>query len=177
MADGRSARARPRSCAAVAADEHAVVEEAGHQRHAEPAGQVVVARARRADGVRPGALAQRAHRRLRCDAGQRLERTGDVRAREAEVAMAPVALGDHEAAVDELSQVHARRGGRDAGLRGQHAGGQLAAIGQRAQHAGAARIADEGAHRGEIGVSGHAPRVAARHFVVRRSLAVLPSSA
>ena len=91
--------------------------------------------------------------------------------------MAPVALGDHEAAVDELSQVHARGGGRDAGLGGQHAGGQLAAVGQRAQHARAARIADEGAHAGEIGVPGHAPRVAARRFVLRRSLAVLRSSA
>ena len=90
--------------------------------------------------------------------------------------MAPVALGDHEAAVDELSQVHARGGGRDARLRREHAGGQLAAIGQRAQHAGAARVADEGAHCREVGVPGHAPRVAARRFVPRRSLAVLRSS-
>ena len=171
MADGRSARARAALVAAVAADQHAVVDEAGHERHAEPAGQVVVARARGADGVRPGALAQRAHRRLRCDAGQRLQGPGDVGPGEAEVAMAPVALGDHEAAVDELSQVHARRGGRDARLRGQHAGGQLAAVGQRAQHAGAARIADEGAHRGEIGVPGHAPRVASATLRPRRTLA------
>ncbi len=142
-ADGRRAvgpRA-PALVAAVAADQHAVVDEAGHQRHPEPAGQVVVARARRADGVRAGALAQRAHRRRRGDAGQRLEGPGDVGPGEAEVAMAPVALGDHEAAVDELLQVHARGRGRDAGLRGQHAGGQLAAVGQRAQHARAARIA------------------------------------
>ena len=177
MADGRSAARALALVAAVAARQHAVVDEAGHERDAEPAGEVVVARARGADGVRAGALAQRADRRLRCDAGQRLERPGDVGPGEAEVAVAPVALGDHEAAVDELSQVHARRGGRDARLRGEHAGGQLAAVGQRAQHAGAARIADEGAHCGEVGVPGHAPRVAARRFVPRRSLAVLPSSA
>ena len=66
--------------------------------------------------------------------------------------MAAVALGEHEAAVDELSQMDARRGGRDDRPRRQHAG--AAARGRRpaARSTRRPRIADEGAHPGEIGV-------------------------
>ena len=174
MADGRSASARAALVAAVAADQHAVLDEAGHERHAEPARQVVVARARGADGVRPGALAQRADRRRRSDAGQRLQCPGHVGPGEAEVAVAPVALGDHEAAVDELSQVHARGGGRDAGL-GRPARWPAARGRRSARAAPRARPGSpmRAPTAGEIGVPGHAPRVAKRRFVLRRSLAVL----
>ena len=68
-------------------------------------------------------------------------------------------------AVDELGEVDAGRGRGHAGLGGQHAGGQLAPVGERAQHTRAAGIADQGAHAREIGVAGHDLTVAARRFV------------
>ena len=69
--------------------------------------------------------------------------------------MAAVALGDDKAAVGELAQVDAGGGRRDPSLRGEHARGQLAAVGERLQDAGAPRVADEGADASQIRVALH----------------------
>ena len=57
---------------------------------------------RTACALRP--LAQRAHRRRRRQAGERLEQIGDLGAGEPEVAVAAVALDGQQAALDELGQ-------------------------------------------------------------------------
>jgi hypothetical protein len=55
------------------------------------------------------------------------------------------ALLDHgqEAAVHQLGEMRARRGRRHAGNVGELARGQRAAVGQRIEHVGARRLADQ----------------------------------
>src|SRR4051812_9643310 len=91
----------PALVVAVAAAEDAALEQRAHEVDAEPPGEVVVARARRPHRLRAGAVLERAHRSGRRDRRQRLDRAADLRAGEAEVAMAPARLHGHEAAVDE----------------------------------------------------------------------------
>ena len=116
-----------------------------------------------------GALAQRPDRLGRRDARDRLERLGDLGARQS-VAPGP-ALSFHvdEVRVEQHAEVLADRRGRDPGLVREHARGQGAAVGQRHQHPGPAGLADERGDAGDVGVTGHATTVAPGHFGARRS--------
>src|SRR4051812_44615437 len=91
--------------AAVAAGQRAALDERAHERGPQAARDVVVARARAAQRVRTGAIAQRAHRRLGGDGAERLDDLGDRRPGQPEVAVAPVALDGQKARLDEPCEV------------------------------------------------------------------------
>ena len=145
------------------------------QRDAERAGEVVVAGAGRPLGGGEAGGTQRLDGRRRRDGRQRLERFGDLHAREPVVAVAAVALDLHQPGGREPSEMGARRGRRHAGDPGQLAGGQRAAAEQRLQHGRPGRIADRGADLRQIRVTVHAASVRARRFAARRSVPRLRS--
>ena len=116
---------------------------------------MVVARAPAAQRVRAGPVAQRAHRRLGGDGAERLDDLGDGRPGQAEVAVAPVALDGEEARVDEASEMLAGRRPSDAGLAGQDAGGQRAAVHEREQDARPGRLGEDTCRGGDVEVALH----------------------
>ena len=144
---------RFRMVQAVAAAQQPAVQQAAHERDAEPPREVVVAGTGLAQRVRVGALAQRADRLRRRDARDRLEGVGDVRAGDPEETGSAFARGGQQARVDQPGEVFADRGRRHAGLGGQHARGEAPAVEQRHQHLGPAGIADQRGHRRDVGVS------------------------
>lgn len=76
----------------VAADEESLVQHCARERDTQPPGEVVVAGAGPAQGVRTGALTQGANRLGRRDPGKRLQRFGDGRAGQAEIAATALTL-------------------------------------------------------------------------------------
>ena len=166
--------------APVAALDETAVEQRAHDRDAQPAAEVVVTEAAHADGVRGAALAQRADRPGGRELGERLEQPPDLRPGEPVVAVATVRLDRQQARVDEPAEV--ARGGRgsDAGLRGEHARGQRAAVAEGQQHARARRVGELRGEGGDVGVSDHADHRSPGTFrrpAKRSAQALSPSSA
>ena len=168
VAAGRGEPVRRRA-GTVRTDEHPVPQERGHERDPQPSGEVVVAGAGAPERVRVGALAQRPDRLGRRDARDRLQRLGDLWARQAVAPGAALPFHGDEVRVEQPAEVLADRRGGDPRLAREHARGQGAAVGQRHQHPGAAGVADERGDAGDVGVTGHATTVAPEHFGARRS--------
>src|SRR5207237_6735935 len=82
-----SIRLGPEGVVAVLSNDDSLALEGCAGRDAEAAGEMVVARARRADQLALRRLAQRPHRRLRGDAGERFDCIRHCRVGEAEVAV------------------------------------------------------------------------------------------
>src|SRR5207248_2296602 len=93
-------RLGPEGVLAVLSNDDSPALEGGCERDAEAAGEMVVARPRGADQLALRGLAQRAHRRLRSDAGERLDGVRHGRIGEAEVAVAAVLARGEEPAGD-----------------------------------------------------------------------------
>jgi hypothetical protein len=86
-----------------------------------------------------------------------------------EVAAATAALGGEESALHEPREVPARRRGRHAGLGGEGARRQRAAIAERREHARPSRLGEEHPDRREIRLSVHHRRLANDPFGPDRS--------
>ncbi|MCZ0978798.1 hypothetical protein O1L60_04690 [Streptomyces diastatochromogenes] len=97
--------------AAVVSGEQAAVEQGFEEAHAEPAGEVVVARTGAAQGPGGAALAQRGDREGRRDDRQRLQGDADVGSGQTVVAAPAGALRQDQSRFDELAQMDARRRG------------------------------------------------------------------
>src|SRR5690606_17313026 len=93
---------------------------------------------------------------LRRDARQRLERRGDVPARERVLAAAPGYAARHEPGGHQPGEVPARGLRRDAGSPRELAGRQPLAAQQRRQHRRARGLADRGRDAGKVGFGGAA---------------------
>ena len=118
------------------------------------------------------ALLERAHRRRRRDPGQRLDQLADLGAGQPEVAVAAVALDPQHPALDQPAEMGARGRRGDAGLVGQHARRQRAAVAEREQDPGPACDRRQSAPMLAMSASPcTGPHtVARRHFVPGRSV-------
>ena len=113
------------------------------QGDAEPAGEMVVAGARRRKRrARPGARPV-ARSTVDGERHQRFDRMGDRRSREPVVAVAPLGRDDDELARHEPSQMPARRLRRDAGHVGKLLCGQRAPVEEGSEDVGPCRIAHQ----------------------------------
>src|SRR5207253_2138423 len=101
-------RLRAEHVIAVPADDDLLPLESGREGHPESAGEMVVARARGANQVAPSRLAQRPHRRLRGDPGQRFDGVRNTVVGEAVITVPPVLARDEEPTFDEAGKVLAR---------------------------------------------------------------------
>jgi hypothetical protein len=123
-------------------DQAAAREQRLQQPHAELAGEVPIAGARVLQRTERLAQPFLAAAGALGDQRQRFQRARHVAVADAEIAVAPARLHRHQALADQRREMLACRGGMDLrGLR-QLAGGQADAAHQRAQHAGARRVAD-----------------------------------
>lgn len=86
----------------VASREHILLEQAAHDLHAQPAGDVVV-RVVRCATAPPGAFPQRCDRTGRCQPAQLLEQRPDLRTGQLVVAMPAVGLNGQQPGLGELA--------------------------------------------------------------------------
>ena len=135
---------------------------AGHQRigerHAEPAGEVVVAGARRAQrGIAraDGELAARRAPSSRRHLHDALHHLRHRRRGQPVIAVPALLLDGEQPRRGQARQMAAGGLRRDAGDARQLGRRQRAAVHQRVQHAGAGRVAGERGDLGERGVAGH----------------------
>ena len=129
---------------AVAVGQQSLGDHAVPQRHAEPAGQVVVAGA----GLCQAACADAGPQALRlveaAVVDQPLDELGDVRSGQAEVAVAALPEGTDEAGVGQGADVLTGRGRRDAGDLGQLGHGPRPPVDQCQAHGGPAVVGQDG---------------------------------
>jgi hypothetical protein len=160
----------------VVGDEHPAFLQRVCDGDAEPTGEMVVATAGVADGVRTRPLPKRSDRLLGRDACDGLEELGDLAAGEVEVSVPPARNSGDQAGLDESREVMAGGGCRNACLGGQDACRQRSAVGQREQDLRSGRLGQQRADGSQIGISGwlhvlaHSAIVTLRFFDLGRKV-------